>query len=144
MTFLVDTNVVSELRKGTRCDEGVRRWFEAVSDDAIFLSVLTVGELRVRERIAVRAAVPRLRVGRVRLDSRPASLLGSGGAESASRGRCAVGPAGANGRRNGQPPPRNASGGGRLAERERTHGVVGERVQQQDGSRLLQATYEEP
>ena len=46
MNFLVDTNVVSELRKADRCDAKVRAWFEAVAEDAIYLSVLTVGELR--------------------------------------------------------------------------------------------------
>lgn len=26
--FLLDTNVLSELRKGSRCDPGVRKWFK--------------------------------------------------------------------------------------------------------------------
>ena len=43
---LVDTNVISELRKGDRCHPAVRRWFDSVSTDEIFLSVLTIGELR--------------------------------------------------------------------------------------------------
>jgi predicted nucleic acid-binding protein len=43
--FLLDTNVLSELRK-PRSDPGVRSWFEAVSEDELFLSVLTVGEIR--------------------------------------------------------------------------------------------------
>jgi toxin FitB len=38
--------VVSELRKRTRCDPGVAAWFARVPSDAIYLSVLTLGELR--------------------------------------------------------------------------------------------------
>ena len=44
--FLLDTNVVSELRKKQRCDAGVRRWFSEVAADELFLSVLVIGELR--------------------------------------------------------------------------------------------------
>lgn len=46
MTFLVDTNVISELRKGERADTAVRTWFARVDDDDVFLSVLVVGEIR--------------------------------------------------------------------------------------------------
>lgn len=38
--------MTSELRKGTRCHPGVAAWFERVSPEEIFLSVLTVGEIR--------------------------------------------------------------------------------------------------
>lgn len=44
--FLLDTNVVSELRKGARADAGVRRWFEHHAADQLWLSALVVGELR--------------------------------------------------------------------------------------------------
>jgi predicted nucleic acid-binding protein len=44
--YLIDTNVLSELRKGSRADTSVTRWFESLPDDAIFISVLTVGEIR--------------------------------------------------------------------------------------------------
>ena len=44
--FLLDTNVVSELRKGDRADPGVRRWFKEHAADQIWLSALVVGELR--------------------------------------------------------------------------------------------------
>lgn len=58
MTYLVDTNVVSELRKGARASAAVRAWFAEVDDDALFLSVLVVGELRKGvERIRRRDAV---------------------------------------------------------------------------------------
>lgn len=46
MSYLVDTNVISELRKGRRADPAVRSWFDGVADDEIFLSVLTIGEIR--------------------------------------------------------------------------------------------------
>ena len=44
--FLLDTNVVSELRRGDRADPGVRQWFEAHAADQLWLSALVVGELR--------------------------------------------------------------------------------------------------
>lgn len=46
MSFLVDTNVISELRKGGKCDTSVASWFDALSPDDLFLSVLSIGELR--------------------------------------------------------------------------------------------------
>jgi predicted nucleic acid-binding protein len=46
VSYLIDTNVVSELRKGPRCHPSVARWFADVADDDLFLSVLTIGELR--------------------------------------------------------------------------------------------------
>lgn len=45
MAWLLDTNVVSELRKGPRANAGVRAWAHGRQDDA-WLSVLTVGEIR--------------------------------------------------------------------------------------------------
>lgn len=44
--YLVDTNVVSELRKRERANVGVRRWFDSCEPDELFLSVLVLGELR--------------------------------------------------------------------------------------------------
>lgn len=44
--WLVDTNVVSELRKGARAAAGVRAWFDGAEDAGLFTSVLVVGELR--------------------------------------------------------------------------------------------------
>lgn len=46
MSFLLDTNVVSELRKGSRANARVRAWFAGVEDDEIHLSVLVIGEIR--------------------------------------------------------------------------------------------------
>jgi predicted nucleic acid-binding protein len=45
-SFLIDTNVISELRKGVKADAGVVRWFESVQSEQLYLSVLVVGELR--------------------------------------------------------------------------------------------------
>ena len=44
--YLIDTNVISELRKKERCNPNVWQWFETVDDSEIFLSVLVIGELR--------------------------------------------------------------------------------------------------
>ena len=43
---LLDTNVVSEIRKGRRANGGVLAWLETVDDDGLFLSVLVTGEIR--------------------------------------------------------------------------------------------------
>ncbi len=44
--FLIDTNVISELRKGERANSGVREWFASAPSRELYLSVLVVGELR--------------------------------------------------------------------------------------------------
>lgn len=46
--YLVDTNVISEARKGARADPGVRRFFARASASGVplYLSAITVGELR--------------------------------------------------------------------------------------------------
>jgi predicted nucleic acid-binding protein len=46
LSYLLDTNVVSELRKGDRADTNVTTWFADVAEEKIFLSVLTIGEIR--------------------------------------------------------------------------------------------------
>ena len=46
MKWLLDTNVVSELRKGDRANAGVRTWFVDVNDADLFTSVLVLGEIR--------------------------------------------------------------------------------------------------
>jgi predicted nucleic acid-binding protein len=43
--FLLDTNVVSELVK-PKPDPNVIRWFEATDENLLYLSVLTLGEIR--------------------------------------------------------------------------------------------------
>ena len=44
--YLIDTNVVSELRKGARADIGVSAFFAALDPQHIHLAVQTIGELR--------------------------------------------------------------------------------------------------
>jgi toxin FitB len=44
--YLLDTNVLSELRKGTQSHPLVRQWFEGAQDESMFTSVLVLGELR--------------------------------------------------------------------------------------------------
>jgi predicted nucleic acid-binding protein len=46
--YLIDTNVISEARKGQRSNPGVRRFFQVVMADDVplFLSVISLGELR--------------------------------------------------------------------------------------------------
>lgn len=46
--YLIDTNIISEMRKGKKADAGVRAFFEDVVFNTIpiYLSVITVGELR--------------------------------------------------------------------------------------------------
>ena len=46
MSFLIDTNVISELRKGNRCAPGVWKWRQGVALEEIFMSVLVIGEIR--------------------------------------------------------------------------------------------------
>lgn len=61
MAYLVDTNVISEVRK-SRPYPGVAAWFQRVSSGELYLSVLVVGEIqqgadRLRRRDARQAAV---------------------------------------------------------------------------------------
>lgn len=46
MNYLIDTNVISELQKGARCDRNVSSWYAAVDADQLYLSVIVVGEIR--------------------------------------------------------------------------------------------------
>jgi len=46
LSYLLDTNIISELRKGKRADTNVTAWFADVGEEEIFLSVLTIGEIR--------------------------------------------------------------------------------------------------
>lgn len=43
--YLLDTNVVSELRKGIKADNNVLSWARTVSTSSLFLSVITILEL---------------------------------------------------------------------------------------------------
>ena len=44
--YLLDTNVISELRKGDKINPGVRRFLTSVDPDVLYLPVQTIGELR--------------------------------------------------------------------------------------------------
>jgi hypothetical protein len=46
VSWLLDTNVLSELRKGARADAGVRAWFDQAADAELFTSVMVLGEIR--------------------------------------------------------------------------------------------------
>ncbi len=46
MTFLIDTNIISEVRKGSRCDANVAAWYASIDDADLYLSVLVLGEIR--------------------------------------------------------------------------------------------------
>jgi toxin FitB len=46
VNYLVDTNIISEVRKGRRCDPNVARWYEKIEDASLYLSVLVIGEIR--------------------------------------------------------------------------------------------------
>lgn len=46
MSFVLDTNVVSEPRKRSRADASVMRWFDSVETDDLYISVLVIGEIR--------------------------------------------------------------------------------------------------
>lgn len=43
--YLLDTNVVSELRKAGKADKNVRTWAESVPANSLFLSAITILEL---------------------------------------------------------------------------------------------------
>ncbi len=61
MAWLLDTNVISELRRGLKCHPKVRAWAEGINDEDFFLSVLSLGEIRdgierLRKRNPLQAA----------------------------------------------------------------------------------------
>ena len=46
MNYLIDTNIISEVRKGRRCNPNVANWYEKIEDESLYLSVLVLGEIR--------------------------------------------------------------------------------------------------
>jgi hypothetical protein len=46
VSYLIDTNIISEVRKGERCDAHVAAWYASIDDAELFLSVLVLGEVR--------------------------------------------------------------------------------------------------
>jgi toxin FitB len=70
VSYLIDTNVISELRKGERADRAVVSWFSNLADDQVFLSALTLGEIRrgiesIRRRDPKAAAALESWLGRI-------------------------------------------------------------------------------
>ena len=56
MGYLIDTNIISEIHKGPRCDPNVAAWYDSVDSADVFLSVLVLGEIRKGvERARMRA-----------------------------------------------------------------------------------------
>jgi hypothetical protein len=60
VSYLVDTNVLSELRKNERADTRVKAWSESVPGREVYTSALVIGEIRtgiesVRRRDAASA-----------------------------------------------------------------------------------------
>jgi toxin FitB len=46
VSYLIDTNIISEVRKGARCNADVAAWYASVADEELFLSTLVLGEIR--------------------------------------------------------------------------------------------------
>ena len=46
MSYLLDTNIVSEARKGERADPSVVAWLSSIREWELYISVLVVGEIR--------------------------------------------------------------------------------------------------
>ena len=46
MNYLIDTNIISEVRKGAHCDANVAAWYASIDDANVYLSVLVLGEIR--------------------------------------------------------------------------------------------------
>ena len=46
MNYLIDTNIISEVRKLDRCDANVAAWYASIDDKDLYLSVLVLGEVR--------------------------------------------------------------------------------------------------
>lgn len=44
--YLVDTNVISEARKGAKANRGVQRFFQTIAPEDLYLSAQTIGEIR--------------------------------------------------------------------------------------------------
>lgn len=54
MSFLIDTNIISEIRKGDRCDAAVAAWWAGVAEDDLWLSAMVLGEIRKGVELARR------------------------------------------------------------------------------------------
>lgn len=60
--YLVDTNVISEARKGAKTNVGVKKFFRETDPDSLYLCVQTIGEIRRGlENIRYRGDLPQSR-----------------------------------------------------------------------------------
>jgi len=62
VSWLLDTNIVSELQRGPRANPGLASWFDAQGPRDLYLSVITIGEIRqgieeLRRRSSERAVL---------------------------------------------------------------------------------------
>ena len=46
MSFLIDTNVISELRKKNRCNPSVAAWQNSIKDENIYISAISMMEIK--------------------------------------------------------------------------------------------------
>ena len=44
--YILDTNVLSELRRGSRCNTNVAAWIQPIASAELYVSVLALGEIR--------------------------------------------------------------------------------------------------
>jgi hypothetical protein len=67
--YLLDTNVISELRRGARANARVKTWVAAVESRDIYLSVVTLAEIRMGiRRLEAREPAQAALLERWRLD----------------------------------------------------------------------------
>ncbi|MHB0926092.1 MAG: PIN domain-containing protein [Gallionellaceae bacterium] len=60
--YLVDTNVISEARKGKKANSGVQKFFQTADINGLYLSAQTIGEIRRGlENIRHRGDLPQAR-----------------------------------------------------------------------------------
>jgi toxin FitB len=45
VNYLIDVNIISEVRKGAKCNANVAAWYASIDDAEIYLSVLVLGEI---------------------------------------------------------------------------------------------------
>ena len=46
MSYLIDTNIISEVRKGNKANSRVLAWWAEVNDNELWISTLVLGEIR--------------------------------------------------------------------------------------------------
>lgn len=46
MNYLIETDIIPEVRKASKCDPNVASWYEKIEDSNLYLSVLVIGEIR--------------------------------------------------------------------------------------------------